>query len=199
MPDGLDDMMSGGGDEQEDVIEEKADDEKDASAPYVSGCSVIAYKTGRGADNLDHRYYDIACWSLKPVDTVIIKSVARHTQLLAFTKDLKKKIKTTPSAPFPAKKLTSKRTPEFYKERMKTIHEYFETVVVSNDVTESKEFFNLRFDAQQEFLQEIFFEALQNMCEDMGINWNSAQKRAEKVGIDMDQAEMLKVVVIEKI
>ena len=51
MPDGLEDMMEGGGDEQEDIIEEKEDDEKDDSKPFVSGCCVIAYKTGRGPDN----------------------------------------------------------------------------------------------------------------------------------------------------
>merc|ERR1719361_2047606 len=149
--------MSGGGDEQDEVVEEKADDEKSDIKPFVSGCSVISYKTGKGADNIDHRYYDIACWSLKSTDTVILKSVARHTQLLAFTKSLKKAVKTTPAAPFPAKKLTSKRTPEFYKERMKTIHEYFETVVVSNDVTESDtflDFFNLKYNEHQNFIKK---------------------------------------------
>eukprot|EP00483_Globobulimina_turgida_P009449 UN09468 len=137
MPDGLEDMMSGGGDEQDDIIEQKEDDEKDDSKPYVSGVCVISYKTGRGPDNLDHRYYDIACWSLKSSDSLIIRNVFRHTQLLAFTKNLKKKVKSTPNASFPAKKLTAKRTPEFYKERMKSIHEYFETIVISNDVTQS--------------------------------------------------------------
>eukprot|EP01084_Bolivina_argentea_P016088 30149_1 len=202
MPDGLEDMLSGGGDEQDDVIEEKEEDEKDDNKPYVSGVSVISYKTGRGADNLDHRYYDIACWSLKEKDSVILRNVSRHTQLLAFTKDLKKKVKTTPNAPFPSKKLTSKRTSEFYKERMKSIHEYFETIVISSDVTESNiflEYFGLQYDGQAEFLREIFFDALQNMCESMNINWTSAQKRAERIGIDLDESEMLKIVAIEKL
>lgn len=202
MPDGLEDMMSGGGDEQDEVIEEKEAEEKEDVKPYVSGCCVISYKTGRGPDNLDHRYYDIACWSLKSTDSVIIKTVSRHTQLLAFTKSLKKQVKSTPNAPFPAKKLTTKRTPEFYKERMKSIHEYFETVTVSQDVTESDtflDFFNLKYNEKDEYLRGIFFDALQNMCESMNINWNAAQKRAERVGIDLSQVDMLKVVAIEKL
>eukprot|EP00486_Rosalina_sp_Unknown_P012052 CAMPEP_0201592122 /NCGR_PEP_ID=MMETSP0190_2-20130828/190100_1 /ASSEMBLY_ACC=CAM_ASM_000263 /TAXON_ID=37353 /ORGANISM="Rosalina sp." /LENGTH=95 /DNA_ID=CAMNT_0048050743 /DNA_START=120 /DNA_END=407 /DNA_ORIENTATION=- len=43
MPDGLDEMLEGGGDDQGDIIEEKEDDEKDDSKPFVSGCCVIAY------------------------------------------------------------------------------------------------------------------------------------------------------------
>ena len=203
MPDGLEDMMEGGGDEQDDIIEEKDDEEKEEGGkPFVSGVTVIAYKTGRGPDNLDHRYYDIACWSLRAENSVIIKSVYRHTQLLAFTKKLKKEVKSTPNAPFPAKKLTTKRTPEFYKERMKQIHEYFETIVTSEDVTASDCFlenFNLKYNAKKEFLRGIFFDALQQMCESTNINWNAAQKRAEKVGVDLSEVEMLKVVAIEKL
>jgi len=202
MPDGLEDMLEGGGDDQGDVIEEKADDEKSEEKPFVSGVCVIAYKTARGPDNVDHRFYDIACWSLKTQDSVIIKNVSRHTQLLAFQKSLVKAVKTTPKAPFPAKQLTKKRTADFYKERMKAIHNYFEQVIISNDVTESDiflDYFGLKYDPKAEFLQGIFFDAIQNMCEDMNINWNAAQKRAEKVGVDMSQSEILKVVAIEKL
>jgi len=212
MPDGLDAIMSGddAGDEQgDDVVEEKGDDEeaddeeeKGDGVPFASGVCVIAYKTGRGPDNVDHRYYDIAGWSLKPKGSVIQKAVARHTQLLRFTKELKKAVKATPAASFPAKKLATKRTAEFYKERMKQIHTYFETITVSREVTESEVFlqqFELQTDEEAEFLNGIFFEALQSMCEDMNINWNSAKSRAERVGIDLDAVEMLKVVAIEKL
>jgi len=210
MPDGLDAIMSGDdqGDEQaDDVVEEKGDgddeeDEKGDAKPFASGVCVIAYKTGRGPDNVDHRYYDIAGWSLKPKGSVITKAVKRHTQLLGFTKDLKKAVKATPAAPFPAKKLATKRTAEFYKERMKQIHNYFETVTVSREVTESDkflEFFKLQSDDEAEFLDGIFFDALQSMCEEMNINWNAACSRAERVGIEMDKVEMLKVVAIEKL
>jgi len=52
---------------------------------------------------------------------------------------------------------------------------------------------------KREDARKIFFAALKATCEDGQVDWNNARWRAQEIGLDMDEVEMLKVVAVEKV
>ena len=83
---------------------------------------------------------------------------------------------------------------------MEEIHNYFEKISKIKQVSESDkflEFFNLKYNEKDEYLTEIFFNALSDLCDDKDIDWNTAFQTAEKLGYEISQTEMLKFVAVE--
>jgi len=85
---------------EEDTLESKADDVK----PIAAGVTLVSVKLAWGPDRVEHRYYDLACWSVKPKNSVISNITFRHRQLLGLHNAIKKRLPESNTAPFPQKK-----------------------------------------------------------------------------------------------
>jgi len=91
--------------EDESANEEKGlADKLDDVKPIAAGATLVSYKLAWGPDRVEHRYYDMACWNVKPKNSVIVNVTFRHRQLLGFFNSIKKKIPAANAAPFPQKK-----------------------------------------------------------------------------------------------
>jgi heme/copper-type cytochrome/quinol oxidase subunit 2 len=103
-------------------LEDKANDVK----PIAAGCMLLSYKDAWGPDKVEHRYFDMACWSIKPKDSVVVNVTFRHRQLLNLYNSMKKRIPEVTEAPFPQKKWIGKKIMpimlsdfQFYKSTMR--------------------------------------------------------------------------------
>lgn len=185
----------------DDGVEEKKDEEKDPGVPIAAGAALIGHRMEYGPDRAYHRYYDFAVWSIKPSDSVISKAVRRHKPILDWVSAIKKSIPNAPEQEFPKKKLFGKN-PDYYTSRFTTMRTYFRVMTPVQAVSTSEyflKFWNLQYDATRAANREIFFAALQKTCEKSNIDWNTAKWRAEIIGLDLDEVEMLKIVAVEKV
>lgn len=186
-----------GGDDEKNDLEEKAD-----VPPIAAGLSCVGYRSAIGPDKAEHRYYDFACFSIKPKDSVICKVTKRHLHLQNFSQQLRQEVPETPNTPFPGKKRFGKKTDVYYRQRFDTMREYFTSVTVVDKVFSSDKFlmfFNLKFDEKRANMLDIFMSSLQSLCEDQNINWQEAVDTANRLGFTLDEAEMLKVVAVAKV
>jgi len=72
--------------------EEKSLQDKDSDVkPIAAGVTLVSYKLAWGPDHVEHRYYDLACWNIKPKDSVITNVTFRHRQLINLNNSMKKK------------------------------------------------------------------------------------------------------------
>jgi len=187
--------------DDDDGVDEKSADQKSDDPPIAAGVALIGHRMGYGPDRAYHRYYDFAVWCVKPTDSVIAKVVRRHKPILDWSSSLKKVIADAPVVEFPTKKFFGKN-PEYYRNRFITMRTYFKTMSPVQIVSISDYFlteWNLKYDKNREASRVIFFAALQSTCEDGQVNWNEARWRAQTLGLDMDEVEMLKVVAVEKV
>jgi len=190
-----------GDNNDDDGVDEKSADQKSDDAPIAAGVALIGHRVGYGPDRAWHRYYDFAVWCVKPTDSVIAKVVRRHKPILDWAANLKKIIPEAPEVEFPKKKLFGKN-PEYYTNRYVMMRNYFRAINPVQFVTTNDYFlteWNLKYDKTREDSRQIFFAALQSTCEDGQVNWNEARWRAQILGLDMDEVEMLKVVAVEKV
>jgi len=81
-------------------LEDKANDLK----PIAAGVLLLSYKQGEGPDRMEHRYYDVAAWSVKSQDSVITNLTFRHRQLMALHNSMKKRHPKMGQTAFPQKK-----------------------------------------------------------------------------------------------
>jgi len=91
---------------------------------------------------------------------------------------------------------------EYYKQRYQQIRNYYITISKSNDVTNSDEFlvfFRLKEDEQLNAFKDTFFASLQAVCDQSGISYESCKRKAERLGLDVEPVEMLKVVAVAQI
>jgi hypothetical protein len=194
---------AGAAEEEDDGTEEKAlEDKEEGVPPLASGVVLCGYKHGWGPDRAYHRYYDLAVFAIKAQDSVVDKVTYRHRQLQTFAARLRKKLgEAMPACAFPGKKITKKDV-KFYKARFDQMLIWFNMMSDTEAVRMDEDwlkFFQLEFDAARAERRELFFTALEAQCEKDGINWESALKTAQRLGCDLQEVEMLKVVAIEKV
>jgi len=196
------DKLQGGDNEEEEAKDENADNKnEDDDKPIASGAHCVGYRNGIGPDRTEHRFYDLACWSIKPKGSMIVRVTQRHRVLLDHATILKKKIPNMPEEIFPKKKMGGKDK-NYYKQRYQQIRQYYINISKSNEVTNSDDFlvfFRLKEDDKLAAFNEVFFSALEAVCEQSGISWESCKRKAERLGLDVEPVEMLKVVAVAKI
>jgi hypothetical protein len=82
------------------------------------------------------------------------------------------------------------------------MQKYYETVSrnpkVSTDV-EWLKFFKLQHDAAAVLRIELFTKTMQSICKKESIDWDYAFDFAQRMGVDASEAELLKIVAIEKV
>jgi hypothetical protein len=148
--------------------EEKSLDDKDSKVkPIAAGVMLVSYKQGAGPDNVEHRYYDIAGWCIKPKDSVITNVTYRHRQLLGLFNSMKKRVPEVASVAFPQKKMFGKRDYTFYSQRFGGMQKYYDTVSRNPKVSLDDEwlkFFKLKADPAAALRIQVFTKALENIC-----------------------------------
>jgi hypothetical protein len=188
---------------KENPNEEKSLEDKDNGAkPIAAGVMLVSYKQGEGPDHVEHRYYDLAAWSIKTEDSVITNVTYRHRQLLGLFNSMKKRVPEVAGVAFPQKKRFGKRDAAFYSERFVGMQKYYDTVTRNPKVSSDKEwlkFFKLKYDPAAALRIEIFTKTLQSVCKKESIDWEYAFDYAQRMGLESSQADLLKIVAIEKV
>jgi len=188
---------------KDDPNEEKSLEDKDNGVkPIAAGIMLVSYKQGEGPDHVEHRYYDLAGWSIKTQDSVVTNVTYRHRQLLGLFNSMKKRIPEVAGIAFPQKKRFGKRDAAFYSERFVGMQKYYDTVSRNPKVSLDNEwlkFFKLKYDPAAALRIEIFTKTLQSMCKKESIDWEYAFGYAQRMGLESSEADLLKIVAIEKV
>jgi hypothetical protein len=183
--------------------EEKSLDDKDSKAkPIAAGVMLVSYKQGAGPDNVEHRYYDLAAWSIKPKDSVITNVTFRHRQLLSLFNSMKKRVPEVASVAYPQKKMFGKRDYTFYSQRFGGMQKYYDTVSRNPKVSLDDEwlkFFKLKADPAAALRIQVFTKTLESICTKNSIDWEYSFGYAQRMGLESSQADLLKIVAIEKV
>jgi len=183
--------------------EEKSLDDKDTKVkPIAAGVMLVSYKQGAGPDNVEHRYYDLAAWSIKPKDSVVTNVTFRHRQLLSLFNSMKKRVPEVASIAFPQKKMFGKRDYTFYSQRFGGMQKYYDTVSRNPKVSLDDEwlkFFKLKADPAAALRIQVFTKALATICTKNSIDWEYSFSYAQRMGLEASTADLLKIVAIEKV
>jgi len=199
MPSGLSGGDDDGGD---DVVEEKADDEKEQSKPIAAGVQLHGYRLGTGPDYQAHRFYEFACFAIKEQDSVVAKVVKKHSQVTSWQKTFVKQCAEVPKeAVWPKKKMMGKND-EYYRARYTSMDTYFKTITDVDAVSLNDkflEYWSLQYDPARADRLDIFMSAAEGLCGAKHVNFQRAQRNAERLGFDLDECEMLKVIAVESV
>jgi hypothetical protein len=199
----IEDVIKGVMPENEDGNEEKKlEDKMNDIKPIAAGVMLMSYKNAWGPDRVEHRYYDMACWSVKPKDSVITNVTFRHRQLLGLYTTIKKKVPEAGEMAFPQKKRFGKRDGQFYSDRFVAMQKYFDTMSKNPKIALDEDwlkFFKLQFDPAAALRLQIFQLALASICAKDSIDWEYSFGYAQRLGLDVSQVDLLKIVAVEKV
>jgi hypothetical protein len=181
--------------------EKSLEDKANGIKPIAAGVLLVSYKCAWGPDRVEHRYFDLACWSVKPQDSVITNVTFRHRQLLNLFNSMKKRVPEVTEAPFPQKKWIGKKNYAYYADRYSQLQKYFDVVGKNQTVALDEEwlkFFKLQFDPAAVERMETFKAALESICKNESIDWEYAYGYAQRLGLDTSPVDLLKIVAVEK-
>jgi len=115
---------------------------------------------------------------------------------------MKKKVPEVAGVAFPQKKMFGKRDYTFYSTRFVGMQKYYDTVSRNPKVSLDEawlKFFKLQYDPAAVLRVEIFTKTLQSICKKESIDWEYAFGYAQRMGLESSEADLLKIVAIEKV
>lgn len=91
---------------------------------------------------------------------------------------------------------------QFYSDRFVALKNYFEVVPKNMDVSNCDEFltfFKLKYDPKEALRLQTFTSALQTMCANDNIDWQYSFDYAQRLGLDLNEVDLLKIVAVERV